>query len=707
LQEGIQKLDFRRLELKAVLVRLLFAVLTAAGAFLSFEIQPLAGKIVTASFGGSAAIWGVCLLFFQAALLGGYLLTFLLTRTRPVFQSVAYALMALLAAVFLNLPAPGQWGLETQGVPVRDLLFVLSCHLALPCLLLSSISGMIQTWFNLARLGNPYLLYSLSNAGSLAALLAYPLVIEPSSSLTDSIAIWRLAYLLLSCLILAAAGYMFRARPAQESPPEVAAAVAPAGQGAGGLPAYLSWIALSALGTLTLVSYTAYLTQDIAPVPLIYVIPLCLYLVSFIIAFAGERFYPGRILIYLTPLLWLIEAAVSVLWVDRTHETSSMLWSIMAVLAFMFSFFLTCQGELYAMRPPARHLAAYYLAIAAGGTLGGVIVNFAAPALFNTYMERYIVGAFAVVACAYVACSRYRLRSWPVLNTVYATAVITGFLILSVVGNFKPEGLQCQKRNFFGCLSVLDSPKSVTLENGRIMHGRQLKAEDCRRRPTLYYGRGTGLGLADLYLRNTHEGRPLKYGLVGLGAGTIAAYARPGDRFVFYEIDPKVIACAREYFSFLADCGGTVTIIAGDARKRLSGQAKQEYNLLVVDAFNGDAIPVHLLTRESMNLYFNHLVDDGILLVHVTNRFIDLKPVLGNLAATMGLQACLLESKQADYVALSRQAGFKLSVPSGLDAAKRFEGLTVSRLYGCPSVGVWTDDYSNVLAAMLVKLRKD
>ena len=400
----------------------LYVAVIFVGAFLSFEIQPLVGKMVTAGFGGSAAIWGVCLLFFQSALLGGYTLTYILARLTARSQSIAYLVVVVSSAACLSLTGPGGWSAGTEGDLARTLLVMLATHLAFPCLILSSISGMMQTWFNQSRLGDPYPLYSLSNIGSLGALLAYPLLIEPALSLTRTISYWRVSYYVLVLLLCVAACDMYKW---QRPPAEAAEDVCAQGDEAPGpkvekavttAPApsishFAWWILLGAMGTLALVSYTAYLTQDIAPVPLVYVIPLCLYLCSFIITFAGDRYYKRALLTYLSPLLWIIEAGIAAFWVERTHQTLAMTCSLGAVLAFMFGFFLTCQGELYRSRPAAIHLASFYLAIAFGGMLGGVFVNFAAPALFDSYMERYIVGGFIALLWIGVATSKYNHHS--------------------------------------------------------------------------------------------------------------------------------------------------------------------------------------------------------------------------------------------------------------------------------------------------------
>ena len=723
--------------------RFLYATVIFVGAFLSFEIQPLVGKIVTAGFGGSAAIWGVCLLFFQSVLLFGYSLTYLLSRLSPPKQSLAYAAIVLVSAACLNLPEPSAWGADTQGGVAITLLTVLASHLAFPCLILSSISGMMQMWFNLSKLGNPYPLYSLSNVGSLGALLAYPLIIEPVFSLTNTISCWRYSYYLLALLVCASALSMYRFKPASvgflpansNSIPEVQGQVAAAGSG-GFQPAeskietadqsiegsgesiahpeqspswkdYAWWILLSSIGTLALVSYTAYLTQDVAPVPLIYVIPLCLYLLSFIITFAGEQFYKRALMIYITPLLWIAEAGVSSLWVDKTHETLAMNWSVIAVLTFMFSFFFTCQGELYRSKPPAKYLASFYLAIAFGGTLGGIFVNLGAPAIFNTYVERYLVGAFIALLWISVTSTSFHKHKWDkIANCVYAVMVGVSLVFLFGAGNPQSSKLISQQRNFFGCLSVFSKDNYIVLKNGRIMHGKQYTDKDNRLLPTLYYGEGTGLDLIDKYLRSLHPEGHLHYGLIGLGAGTIAAYGREGDTLEFYEIDPKVINTARKHFTYLADSKAQVHVTEGDARTQLKKQAPQKFNLLVVDAFNGDAIPVHLLTREAMNLYFSHLLPDGVLLVHVTNRFIDLEPVLGNLAGSMNLKAFTMSDAQGDYVGISRAAEFKPAVPSDEKSEKRFEDLDIKPVRSFSPIGIWTDDYSNLFATMVAKWQK-
>ncbi len=459
------------------------------------------------------------------------------------------------------------------------------------------------------------------------------------------------------------------------------------------------------MGTMALVSYTAYLTQDIAPVPLIYVIPLCLYLCSFIITFAGDRFYKRALLIYISPLLWIVEAGIAAFWVERTHQTVAMTCSLAAVLAFMFGFFLTCQGELYRSRPAAKHLASFYLAIAFAAC-SEESWSILPPPCFNTYMERYIVGGFIALLWISVAASSYNRYSIArAANCLYAALLSCSLFIFLAASNQQAGKLICQKRNFFGCVTVFAGDNFIALANGQIMHGKQFTADGVqRRRATLYFGEGSGVDLIDSYLRHTHPGA-LKYGVIGLGAGTIATYGRSGDSLVFYEIDPKVIDCAHKYFSFLADCQAQVAEIAGDGRAQLRRQLPQNYNLLFVDAFNGDAIPVHLLTKEAMKLYFSHVGEGGIVLVQVTNRFIDLEPVLGNLASCLDLKGWTLSSEGAKYVALCRSSDFNPSVFGGEQLPERFHALKIRPVQSSPSIGIWTDDYSNLFGTIQAKWR--
>jgi predicted O-methyltransferase YrrM len=664
-------------------IKILLGVTIFLSAYLIFQIEPLSGKIVTARLGGSAGIWSVCVLFFQLVVLAGYVLTYLLCKLKPKLQATLYATLAVASLGLLKLPPPELWMPPPELEPVYSLLSLLIGNLAVPCIFLSSVSGMLQKWFAQLKLGNPYPLYSISNTGSLGALLAYPILVEPHVGLAQTIDIWRWFYVAVIGLVVLSAVIVWLIVK-----PEPAAVELGVDEAAPSSTSFLVWLCLSALGSVTLLVYTTYLTQDIAPVPLLWVVPLSIYLVTFILCFAASQFYERKILLLLAPALLIFEPCL------RSLPAAN----VLAVLSIIFLICMICHGELVLRKPGYRYLPLFYLAVALGGALGGILVNLVAPSIFDSYVERGIIG-WCIIALTVKSFWKDDLRFFS-HRWLDAAAIITLVYLLALLNLtflLKPGKVTVwQKRNFYGCLSVNSDGDRITLVNGDIIHGSQYKDKAFQFIPTQYYARSSGAGLIDDCWRSRHPGRRLKYGLIGLGAGTMAAYANPGDTVVFYEIDPKVKEAAQRYFSYLSNCRGSVTILNGDARVTLSTQAPQNFDYLLVDAFNGDAVPVHLLTKEAVNIYLKHLAADGILLVHISNKYVNLEPVLANIAEQLGLTAQYIRSPNGRYVAISRMHPVELPA----EDQKFFPELTIEQARGNQLVGVWTDNYSNVYAIL-------
>jgi hypothetical protein len=657
-----------------------------AGSFLLFAVEPLAGKLVTAQFGGSSGIWSICLLFFQAALLLGYLVTLGLSKLSTRGQAISYAGLALASVLCLKVCPSSIWVPDANSNPLASLLEMLVARLALPCVFLSTISGTLQNWHRQMRLGDPYPLYAVSNAGSLAALLLYPLIIEPRFSLSSSLSYWTAGYWLVAILACVGAGLLVLANKEENSPDCQSASAAPPA-----LLDYAWWVGLSALGCTILLSYTSYLTQDIAPVPLLWVVPLCLYLLTFIFCFGAERFYKRQLFLFLGPILAATEP----------HLQHYLSWNVLAVCASLFCLCMCCHGEIYRRRPEAQHLPNFYLAIAFGGMLGSMFVNLVAPFIFSTYAERIVAVVAAIVICFYLILrdNAFLMPLVP-LNWVLmlSTCIACGTGVSS--GLLHRQEIVSEARNFYGCVTVKSNEDEVTLVNGRIVHGRQNKNEDERDVPTTYYQRGGPVGFFDSLVR-TKLNRPVKYAVIGLGAGTLAAYGQAQDQIDFYEIDPKIERIAQTYFTFLKDSPARINVKLGDARITLKNDPSGQYDLMIVDAFYGDAIPVHLLTKEAIQLYFKHLKPDGILLVHISNRYLDLEPVFGNLAKDLNLKCFILKSnRMVPYVALSKDPLFADQV--GRMDVTQFDKLSVMPPETSPSCGIWSDDYSNIASILKI-----
>ena len=668
---------------------MIYAATIFLSSFLLFLVQPLIARLILPWFGGSAAVWTTCMLFFQALLLAGYGYAHLLegkvpaSRLRPIIHTV------LLAAAVAMLPiAPSDaWKPSGEDEPISRILLLLAASVGLPYFLVASTSPLLQAWFSRARPGeNPYRLFAISNLASLIALVAYPFVFEPYFAAGEQVRLWSWLF---------AAFALLCAWVAWRTPRGVVRHEADAGQGVhlsrGGV---LLWLALSATGSVLLLAVTNHLTQNVAAVPLLWLAPLTLYLLSFIIAFEGRNWYRPEYL-WTVVLVWL--AGMAWLLVDADfHFDLPMQLGIF--LPGMFLGCLFCHGELYRLRPAPRHLTAFYLIVSAGGALGGLLVAVVAPLAFDAYYELGIGLAVLALLAALRFANLGRvqgLASLAVLLGVTACAVYDGF--------YYHRDVRTSERGFYGVLRVKEygSPGEPDhlrrLVHGAIMHGEQYMHDTRRRFITTYYQETSGIGVAIASRRE--ESRPIRVGVIGLGTGTIAAYGKSGDVFRFYDIDPRVMEIAQTEFSFLGDSAAKVELALGDARLTLERETPQNFDVLAVDAFSSDAIPVHLITREALGVYLRHVRPDGIVAFHVSNRFLDLIPVVARLAKEHGAHAVLVNDdpddeddslrSKSDWVLVSRDAAAlkrRAIVEGGAEPAEdRTEWRT------------WTDDYSNLI----------
>jgi spermidine synthase len=679
---------------------------------LLFLVEPMAGKRLLPLLGGSSAVWITCLVFFQTTLLLGYLCAHAIaTRLRRRAQLWAYGfLLALsLVQVFATLdPHPH----ASTVRPVFSVLWVLTMLIGLPFLALSATNPLLQAWYAHGRLiagqgtAPPYRLFALSNFGSLLALLAYPLLVEPNLSLRTQTLAWSIGFLLfvLVCgVIIASRRSVPELREIERHPSpairEVASITSQASTAAAAslIPDAAPspgertlWLLMAACGSLLLSAVTSHLSQNIAAIPLLWILPLTIYLLTFVLAFNGGRIYSRRLMMGFLPSAL---GGVAYLIVDTTTDVPIIVSiPLFCLTLFIGAFF--CHGELYLRRPPARYLTQYYLLIAAGGALGSMFVGVLAPVVFSGSYEM----AWSLVYTAALAAALMWRQHWA--WRIFWPAAAVGLLVVVVLQERADrENAIVQVRSFYGTLRVTeemtdDAGTFRTLIHGTIQHGTQFMAsEELRRIPTTYYSHNSGVGLA---LDNCCKGRARRVADIGLGTGTLAAYGAPGDVFRFYEIDPRVEIIAKNVFTYLRESQAKIEIAHGDARLSMEAEPPENYDVIAVDAFSGDAIPVHLITAEAIRLYQRHLAPGGIIAFHISNNYLSLGPVVQEQADHAGLHAVMVSTADdddtgafsSDWVLVTANEKF-LALPEIADASARIEPK--------PGLRLWTDDYSSLL----------
>jgi hypothetical protein len=665
--------------------------LYAAAIFLSscllFLIEPMAGKRILPLLGGSAAVWITCLVFFQTTLLLGYLFAHgLATRLRPSRQAIAY--LMLLAVCMVTLRRSTHPDLHaTTARPILSVLWLLTTLIGLPFLALSASSPLLQAWYASQRgtSAQPYRLFALSNFGSLLALLVYPWLIEPRFSLHTQSVAWAVGFVIFAA-ICAGIELQFgnASANAQQTATDSSTDMRPSGS------ARVLWLLLPACGSLLLSAVTNHLSQNIAAIPLLWIIPLVVYLFSFVVAFNGEKFYPRLVMLCATPL---ILGGIGYL-LYQTRFTINVKLSIALFCLGLFILCWFCHAELYRLRPAARYATSFYLLIAAGGALGAFFVGVLAPMIFSGNYELPCGLVFAAVMGLFVAWNRgivFRIW-WPI--------TIVGMVVLAVMlfRNDRKDTI-LQVRSFYGVLTVTETHEppeasfTRTLYHGTIEHGTQIFSPELRTTPTTYYATDSGVGMA---LTLCCGERPRRVGIIGLGTGTLAAYGRKGDVFRFYEINPLVERIAHGDFTYLRESAAQIEIVPGDARLSLATEPSQNYDVLVVDAFSGDAIPVHLLTTQAFELYRRQMTPNGILAFHVSNQFLDLPPEVKQQAEHAGLQTAFIVADDdpdkgeysSDWVLVTNNAEFL----SQSNVAIAEKGITIPT-----GLRLWTDDYNSLL----------
>lgn len=656
-------------------------------------------KIILPWFGGSAAVWTTCLLFFQMALLLGYLYAHLAIRyLAPETQT--YLHIALLALSLLVLPVipNGAWKPAGPEDPALRILGLLAVTIGLPYFLLSTTSPILQSWCSRSGKLMPYRLFAVSNAGSLLALLSYPIVLEPNFATRSQALGWSLAY---ACFAVLCSAIAIRSRarrtdvPAYSPPSEIKTKP--------GWRLQLVWMALAACASTLLLAITNHISQNIAAIPFLWILPLSLYLLSFILCFEGRGWYQRY------PYLPLLAVALGSMAYALTESSENLGLTVLIPLfaGGLFVCCMVCHGELARLKPDPRFLTGFYLMISTGGALGGILVGLAAPHLLHGYFELPIAVAFCALlvlvvlrmdrSTALAAGWRWRLSWWVSAAAALGVSIFLAYTVYRFTSDSR-----VLVRNFYGVLRVEDEGDRESgvrkLTHGTINHGEQYLDAILRKQPTTYYGPNTGIGLT---LR-VKGGQRLRVGLIGLGAGTLAAYGGEGDYYRFYEINPLVIRLARTEFFYLSDCNAHLDIVLGDARLSLERERKQNFDVLAVDAFSSDSIPVHLLTREAFELYFRHLRDNGVLAVHVSNKHLDLVPIVQMASASLGKKSRMIDTDDDDDHNVFGATWILVSSDQAFFDNPRIRTASTA-IPTAVHLRLWTDDYSNLF--QIVKLK--
>ncbi len=672
---------------------ILYALTIVVSAFLLFQVQPVIAKIILPWFGGSAAVWTTCMLFFQTVLVLGYVYAHTTIRhLKPRMQMILHIGLLLVSAA--ALPINPSTALKPSGTadPIPGILAVLALTVGLPYFLLSTTGPLLQAWYTRQYKGAiPYRLFALSNAGSMFALLSYPFLFEPVYTTRQQAHIWSVAYgvFIVLCAFTAI-------RSGNAYAPEITSEAEPADKPRAAQ--YWMWAALAACASTLLLAITNHLSQNVAAIPFLWVLPLSIYLLTFILCFEGSGWYRRN------PYLQLVAVALGSMAYAMSGDLEGNVSIKLLVPLFAMGLFtccMVCHGELARMKPHPRYLTHFYVMVSLGGAAGGLLVGLVAPYLFNAYYELPI----GLVACGFLVVLVLKqdrelkwFRSWrqpvPLVTSALAIAltVYIGMQLRTAERNAR-----LVVRNFYGGLRVRDSgPPNAqdtvrTLIHGTINHGEEYLVPSKRDIPITYYGGGSGVSQA---VQDRHGNGPIRIGVIGLGTGTMAAFGKAGDYVRFYEINPLVPPIAKGQFYFVPDSKAKVDIAMGDARLTLEREQPENFDVLVVDAFSSDAIPVHLLTREAMELYFHHLKPDGFLVVHISNRYLDLQPVLAGEIKELGKVGRVVDTEDDDTQDLfgatwvlirSPQYGFSKSIlNSSSDLAK------------ARKIRLWTDDYSNL-----------
>ena len=680
-------------------------------AFLLFQVQPILARYILPWYGGTPAVWTTCMLCFQIGLLAGYAYAHGLVacfRNHPRKQAAIHFCLILVSLTFLPITPTDAMKPETAADPTWEIVLLLLKTVGLPFIVISASGPLIQHWFFSASNGaSPYRLYAVSNFGSLLGLLSYPFLFEPLFGLRQQTQLWSGTYVVYGiCATLCAWGFI-QNKPSAEAPTEdTTSSPSPT------LQNRILWGVFAALGSIVLLATTNQMCQDVAVVPFLWVLPLSLYLITFIISFDHARWYHRGIWVPLTTVS--VAALVYLLNQDYADVELHISIQVSIYLSAMFSCCMVCHGEMVRIKPPPTYLTSFYLVVSLGGAIGGILVSQVAPRIFTGMWELHLSLLVVALMISYRVFQDVRSgvianRFWMALFGLFWIQVVftmSFFLWLHIEDQM--DGTVAAKRSFYGSLRVYDGNVGKSnhwraLYHGRINHGRQyLDYDTIRAKPSTYYMQFSGAGLAFHFhpKRLAQPEQPINVGVVGLGTGTLAGYANPGDSIRFYEINPDVETLAREHFTYLKECPADLSVKLGDARitmeAELAADESNQFDLLFVDAFSGDSIPMHLFTEEAFHTYLKHLAADGTLVVHITNLHLDLSDpvrVLGDVFALKSIWVQRYRKRRGEYysnwVLMSRQPE-TLDKIIAQDLHTDWERAEARLIH-------WTDDYSNLL----------
>jgi hypothetical protein len=584
-------------------------------------VQPIIAGQILPWFGGSAAVWTTCLVFFQSVLLAGYGYADLTTRLGARRQAMLHVALLVVSLACLPIIASSGWKPRGEEEPISRILLLLAATIGLPYFLLSTTTPLLQSWYwRRFQSAVPYRLFALSNFASLLALLGFPVLFEPAFDLNQLGWGWSILFAAFALLCAGTAWISMNGfDPLEKGAARKAVKAIPAKD-------QLLWLALSAMGSVMLLAVTNHVTQNVSSVPFLWVLPLALYLITFILVFDHPRWYLRSAL--LVSLVVLLPA--------MAYYIPSLELRVAAPLYMigMFVACMVCHGELALLKPDPAHLTRFYLMMSLGGALGAVLVAIVAPLVLPGYFELGI--ALVLLGALFVLRVR-GVAGWGVATVLAATIV----LVVRGAQDYT-KGIRVMERDFYGVVRTADHYSPVpyrSMYHGAIMHGGQLLGDSFRNTPADYFSPESGYGRVFTSLREMQPRQPLNVGVIGLGAGVIAAWMKPADTLTFYEISPRVVDIARREFTFLADTPAKTGLVMGDGRLSLEREPPRGYDVLGIDAFAGDSIPMHLVTREAMALYVKHIKPDGVIVFQATNRYIDLLPVVKRLAAEFGLEA--------------------------------------------------------------------
>jgi len=670
-------------------------------AFLIFLVQPLIAKQILPWFGGSAAVWGTCLLFFQTALLAGYAYADAVNRWLTIRrQVILHTALLLLAALTMPIIAAEHWRPSGEEEPISRIIGLLIATIGLPYFLLATTTPLVGSWYwRRYQQSAPYRLFALSNFASLLALLGFPLLMEPWIGNREIALLWSGLFVVFAMLCAALGWSTVRHAQRTFTSERLGAEHQP---GAGhlfierphhALPDWLFWIGLSALGSAMLLGVSSHLTQNISSAPLLWVVPLALYLVTFIISFDHPRWYVRPLFLPLAAVLVPLMA-----WLSDSLELA-MVTPVYA--AGLFVVCMVCHGELARLKPHPSRLTIFYLSISVGGALGSLLMAVIAPFIFDGYYELYAALIAAAVIGLALTIGRTASGRWAFRMTAVAVLATVCATSWESIRDYKRD-IRFIERDFYGVVRTRDVGGEVTFRSmihGAISHGGQLINEGLEMTASSYFAPTSGYGR----LFASMPPGPKRVGIVGLGAGALAVYARPGDHWVFYEISPAVVRAARAEFTFLEKMQGSHEVVLGDGRLALEREPVRQFDVLALDAFSGDSIPSHLVTKEAMEIYMKHLKPDGVIVLQATNRFVDLLPVARNLADAHGLTAVLI----SDTPQFDSGAEYWLSMTDQVIMTRNPKILQAEPIRSAaqaiaksPRVPMFTDDYINLISIL-------